>query len=306
MFHVDHILCPFSVRSPSRADSRPGDLRARPDDYPALAQSLYLADRLGATVHVVPIPESGAPGSEPKISHADRVETARAIADRLSLAVDVVSPPPTVPLQPSPADLLNYADAANVDLLVIDTPTDRGPIPPMASDPVRTFVERAPMPVFVAEHAGDPASIRRILVPVDFSEHAREALQHAKYLADLYGASIDLLHVIERPQFVALNPTDMLAFSDATLTERKALRRIDTFFQHTNGVDIPARTHLAHGDAADQIVHFACEHAIDLVVLSTHGVIGRPQHPLGTVADKVLRRVACPLVLTRAFGRSLV
>ncbi len=297
MLHVDRILCPFEPAS---------DL----GDRPAFAQGLYLAERLDASIHVVPMAHRLRASTEPTgtmpPSHADRAASARALAAASGADVRIASPSSELPSTPTASGLLGYAEAAAIDFMVLDTPHDRGPIPPMASDPVRTLVERAEIPVFVAARSGRPVSFRRLLVPIDFSEHSRAALQHAKYLADLYGASLDLLHVIERPQFVALNPTDMLAFSDATLTERKTRRRIETFMEETNGVEVPARLHLAHGDAADQIMHFASEHPVDLVVLSTHGVIGRPQHPLGNVADKVLRRVACPVVLTRAFGHSLL
>lgn len=300
MLHVDRILCPFEPTGAS-------DLNA----YPALAQSLYLAGRLGASVHVLPFPGHAAPtaGAPPRPSRSDnagRIAAAQDLADASSMEVRLVAPRDPFPEDPSTGDLIGYAGDHRIDLIVLDTPKDRGPIPPMASDPVRTIIEQADPPVLVAARSPRPASFRRILAPVDFSEHSRESLQSAKSLADLYDASLDLLHVIERPQYVALNPTDMLAFSDATLMERKTRRRIESFLDETNGVSRPAHLHLAHGDAADQIVHFTSEHPIDLVVLSTHGAIGRPQHPLGTVADKVLRRVACPVLLTRAFGRSLL
>lgn len=300
MLHVDRILCPFEPTDASDLDA-----------YPALAQSLYLADRLGASVHVLPFPERAASpaGGASRPSRSDnegRMAAVRDLAESSPMEARLVGPPADFPERPSTGDLMDYAADHHIDLIVLDTPQDRGPIPPMASDPVRTIVEQADPPVLVAARSPRPASFRRILAPVDFSEYSRESLQYAKFLADLYDASLDLLHVIERPQYVALNPTDMLAFSDATLMERKTRRRIQSFLDETNGVSRPAHLHLAHGDAADQIVHFTSEHPIDLVVLSTHGAIGRPQHPLGTVADKVLRRVACPVLLTRAFGRSLL
>jgi len=299
MLHVDRILCPFE----------PTDDTDDLDAYPALAQSLYLADRFGASIYILPFPagtDGGDSRARARPTNDDRIAAAQNLADASQMDVRLIAPSSSPPRRPSTEDLIAYASENHIDLIVLDTPPDRGPIPPMASDPVRTIVERADPPVLVAARSPRPASFRRILAPVDFSEYSRESLQYAKFLAGLYEASLDLLHVIERPQYVALNPTDMLAFSDATLTERKTKRRIQSFLDETNGVSHPARLHLAHGDAADQIVHFTSEHPIDLVVLSTHGAIGRPQHPLGTVADKVLRRVACPVLLTRAFGRSLL
>ena len=217
-------------------------------------------------------------------------------------------PPPLVtvaPVSSADAALRHIADA-NVDLIVADTPADRGAIPVLASDPIATITRRADVPLFVVEHRPIQTPVRRILVPTDFSEHARDAFAHAKALARLYNASLDVLHVLERPQYVALNTTDMLAMSDATLTERKARRRTETFAASLDGEAVPTRVHVRHGDAADCIGHFVDETPIDLVVLSTHGVIGRPTHPLGSVVEKVLRRMAHPVFLTRAFGASVV
>ena len=296
MLYARCILCPFEPAGESRSDNDP-----------ALVQSLYLADRLDAVVCVVPLPQHPDGGKSTPIeaaSPSQRLKAARQAAKTLGISAPIAAPDRSSPV--SPADLIAFASSSDVDLVVIDTPTDRGPIPPLASDPVRSFVEDADVPVFIAEHAADPSAFQRILVPIDLSRHAREALQHAQSLADLYGATIDLLHVIERPQYVALNETYMLAFSDATVFERKTRRRIDAFLAETPAIEPPDRIHLAHGEAADQIVHFACENPVDLVVLSTHGTVSRAHQPLGSVADKVLRRVTCPVVLTRAYGRSLV
>lgn len=272
----------------------------------ALDQALVLTDRFDATLHVLPLP------------NGETTKDALSIRDRLLELVDerkhllgmhptITISSDTVDLHPRTAeDLLNYARTHDIDLIVADTPEDRGPIPAMASPSIGTLAVDAEIPLFVVEHCADAANFRRILVPTDFSDHARLALQHAKALADLYDASIDVLHVMERPQYVALNATDMLSLSDATLAERNAKRRLDDLLANTIGQDVPVRTHVLHGDAADQICHFVNAHPIDLVVLSTHGVISGATHRLGNVADKVLRRVTVPIFLTRAFGRSLV
>ena len=205
-----------------------------------------------------------------------------------------------------PDALLEAISVIDPDLVVADTPTDRGPIPVLASEPIACIARHTEVPLFVAGHQSDEEAVRRILVPTDFSQHARTALAHAKVLAALYNATVDVLHVLERPQYVALNATDLLAMNDATLPERKARRRTQTFVDSVDNASAPTRIHLDHGDAPNRIGHFVDEKAPDLVVLSTHGVIGQPSHPFGTVAEKVLRRVTRPVFLTRAFGRSLV
>ena len=272
----------------------------------ALDQALVLADRCAASVHVLPFPNGGTSAG----AHTHHARLQQLVEERRKhLGVTPAVAVPSTPQESSASDAsapLEYTRDHDIGLIIADTPADRGPIPALASSPMRALAEQADVPLFVVAHHPAAAHFRRILVPTDFSDHAQSAFEHAKELADLYGAELDVLHVMERPQYVALSATDMLALSDATLPERNAQRRIDDLIKTAGGPDVPIRTHFRHGDAADQICHFADEHPIDLVVLSTHGVISRRHHPLGNVADKVLRRVKTPVFLTRAFGRSLV
>lgn len=213
--------------------------------------------------------------------------------------------------------LIDYTRDRSIDLVVLDTPPDRGPIPPLASEPTRQLVTDLTVPVFVVGHrtiqsdtipvstTAAPTAPRRILVPTDLSEHSLSSLCHAKALAQDLGAEIDVLHVLDRPQYVALNAIDMLSLSDATLLERKARRRVEAQLKQSCG-DTVSNIHIRHGDAATQIVQFASVHESDLMVMSTHGTIHRPHAPLGHVVERVLHRISRPVFLTRADGPSLV
>lgn len=223
---------------------------------------------------------------------------------------------PTRAIPPVEA-LIDYTREASIDLVVLDTPPDRGPIPPLASEPTRQLVTDLSVPVFVVGHRtvqadASPASAtaapptpRRILVPTDLSENSLSSLCHAEALAQDLGAELDVLHVINRPQYVALNAMDMLSLSDATLLERKARRRVGDQLKQSGGSSV-SNIHIRHGDAATQIVQFASIHESDLVVMSTHGTIHRAHAPLGHVVERVLHRIARPVFLTRADGPTLV
>ena len=277
-----------------------------PPSHGALDQALVLGHRCDATVHVLAAFD-GAP-TEDASALRHRLSTLVAHRTRhLGAQPSVSIPSPSgTGCGGEPASLLAYAQRHDIGLIVADTPSDRGPIPALASSAVRTLAEKADVPLFVVRDHSDTNTFQRILVPTDFSDPAASAFEHANELAALYDASLDVLHVMERPRYVALNPTDLLAMSNATLPERNAQRRLDDLIETAGGPDVPIRTHLRHGDATDQICHFVDEEPVDLVVLSTHEATGRRSHPLGNVADKVLRRVTAPIFLTRAFGRSLV
>lgn len=173
--------------------------------------------------------------------------------------------------------------------------------------PLAQLITQSALPLLVTrDPTADTAPFQRVLAPIDFSRHAQHGLAHAKLIAELYGATLDVLHVLERPPYVALNTMDLLALSDAQLPERRALRRARALLNNTTGPPFDARFHVTHGDPAQEITAFARNYENDLVVLSSHGSTGQSQHPVGTVAEKLIRRLDIPFFLVRSFGTSLV
>jgi nucleotide-binding universal stress UspA family protein len=312
MLQVKDILCPVNLAA---------------SEHPALSQALSLAERCRAHVHVVPLPASpeASRGDAPLSSASIRSALRDIIAETTShepVCLDAISTALDTSI-PTADEVFDYVDEQSVELVVLDTPADRGAIPALASDPVRLFVTDLTVPVFVTSHQVTPcqhaaetnAPARRILVPTDFSANARVALRQAAAMAEEMNAEIDLLHVMERPQYVALNSTDMLSLSDATLSERKARRRAEKQAEvawneiaagRSGRSMIDVTVHVRHGDAADQIGRFVTENQVDLMVMSTHGTISRPRNPLGHVVERVLRRVPRPVFLSRAHGPTLL
>jgi nucleotide-binding universal stress UspA family protein len=60
------------------------------------------------------------------------------------------------------------------------------------------------------------------------------------------------------------------------------------------------------GHAAVEIIDYAQRRSIDMVVLATHGLSGLRRFFVGSVADRIIRSVSCPVLLVKAFGKSLV
>jgi len=143
---------------------------------------------------------------------------------------------------------------------------------------------------------------KRILVPTDFSENSREALNQAVVLAQSLGASIDLLHVWEPPRYIA--PDLMLAvpgWSAVSLEQysrTEAARALESYL-HTLPKELSLRHHLEMGDAAASIVRFAREKGCDLIVMATHGRGALARLMLGSVAQKVVSHAECPVMTLR-------
>ncbi len=298
----------FSPVGPARHCSPSAMLHAArilcltPPAPPVLKQGLHLAQRLEATLHVMPAPPSHQP-SEPSFGR----DALQSLVTRL-----VPDESEGVPLQiadnpsGSMSGVLQYVADANVELVVADTPPDQGPVPPLTTDVSRVLAEQLACPAFIVEHVEDPSAIHDILVPTDLSDHALWAFRHAIALARLYDAAVHVLHVVESLPYVALTPTDRLSLGTTPLSVHRGRRRLRSFVEERKAEDVHVQAHLGYGDVADRVVRFADRDDVDLMVLSSHGNGNQSDTPLGRVAERVLGRVTCPLFLLRAFGASLL
>jgi nucleotide-binding universal stress UspA family protein len=125
----------------------------------------------------------------------------------------------------------------------------------------------------------------QILVATDFSDEAEAALRVAIDHARRVGARLHIFHVLSGAE---VEVTSLLA--DATALA---------------GPDVPVTVASTRGDPAAEILRYARGHAIDLIVLGTHGRTGFSRALLGSVADRVLRGAACPVLAVppRALAR---
>ena len=144
---------------------------------------------------------------------------------------------------------------------------------------------------------------RRILCPVDFSTPAHEALKAAAELAQHFDAELWVIHVV-----VAAATLPAPRVYPEAMNVPEIQQELDTVSQHTldetvaNHVPEGLRVHsvLLEGSAAEEIVKFAAEHAVDLVVISTHGRTGWQRLIFGSVAEHVMRAAPCAVLSLRA------
>ena len=139
----------------------------------------------------------------------------------------------------------------------------------------------------------------KILVPTDFSETADAALAYAKTLATKLDASLHLLHVFQDPCAAIPFTPETYAAPPPELRER-ALE--DAWDQLHDRLDPDEHKRFAgtravvEGLAAIEIVRYASDHAIDLIVMGTHGRRGIAHLFLGSVAEHVVRTARCPVL----------
>jgi len=137
---------------------------------------------------------------------------------------------------------------------------------------------------------------KNILVPVDFSETSKNALDYAQNVAKALGASVHVLHVILDPHSQAWS-VEVPEMNLSRLTESwqtQAQKRLDELT-----VDAPGERVVTTGHAFSEIIRYAESHGIDLIVMGTRG-LGAVEHMLlGSVAEKVVRKAPCPVLTVR-------
>jgi nucleotide-binding universal stress UspA family protein len=129
-----------------------------------------------------------------------------------------------------------------------------------------------------------------ILCPVDLEDADPQSFIQAIKLAKLIGVELHALHV---------EPT-----ADASLTSGHHERLVDQLRSYVAGFpDAPAniQMHVIPGDPSEQIVRVATELRAQIIVMGTHGRTGFKRAVIGSVAELVVRRATCPvLVVPRA------
>lgn len=153
-------------------------------------------------------------------------------------------------------------------------------------------------------------ALKKILVPTDFSEPAANALKYAKALAENFGASLRLLHVIEETSLDYFAWTSPMGAPVMTSMrgemEKNVQKRLDEILSAEEKKRYFAETTIVVGSPFLEIVRLARAEEIDLIVIGTHGR-GPISHMLmGSVAEKVVRKAPCPVLSVRATEHEFV
>ena len=150
-----------------------------------------------------------------------------------------------------------------------------------------------------------PLKISRILFPTDFSEFSLAAIKYARELAGLFDAQIHCVHVVDEayqywtgmgPEATPLGP----AVEDlASIAEAQMQRFHDDYLIGLKYVPVTA---VVVGRPHKEIVQYAKEKMIDMIVMATHGRGGLAHMLLGSTADKVVHHAPCPVLTVRGSG----
>ena len=142
--------------------------------------------------------------------------------------------------------------------------------------------------------------LRKVLVPTDFSESARHALTYGTSFAREYDAELTLLHVVENLTVgyaSDLFPVPMQeVFQEISGYAKTELAKLGAQAREKN---VSVVEHVAQGKPSAEIIRFAQETEIDMIVLGTHGKGMLDQALFGSTTERVVRRAPCPVLTVR-------
>jgi nucleotide-binding universal stress UspA family protein len=145
----------------------------------------------------------------------------------------------------------------------------------------------------------------KIVVPLDGSKLAEQALEHAKALAHCLGSEVILMRVMTYAHYDYLVTDPELSVGLRDEMEAQACNYLEPLAHllQDEGLKVEAEAVIATGPVADTIIDFVHEKGGELVVMSTHGRTGPSRWFLGSVADRVVRGAGVPVLMVRPVAR---
>ncbi len=144
-------------------------------------------------------------------------------------------------------------------------------------------------------------AIKKILCATDFSEPSYEGLKYAVELATLFGAELCLVNVVPAIPPLPTNPNFVFQIPEYERgLHADAERKLRELIEQRVPKGLKARTVIGHGDPGGELARIAEDEHADLIVMATTGTTGFKHILFGSVAEKVVRLSACPVLTVRA------
>lgn len=145
--------------------------------------------------------------------------------------------------------------------------------------------------------------IKNILCPTDFSDPSYEALKAADELAAHFGATLHITNVVPLVPIVeAPIGVESASFNVASYQqelEGQAQKSLKNMAEQKISRGVTAVTEVLIGNAAGEVMRYASEKGIDMIVIATHGLSGWRRFISGSTTEQIVRQASCPVLTIR-------
>ena len=149
-------------------------------------------------------------------------------------------------------------------------------------------------------------SLRKILVPVDFSEFSEKAVEYGSEFAKAFGAELVLCHVLELPVYpvaIGLGSVPPIMTDDLMPDIEK---RLEADAAQWVDPEVKVQRIVREGAPFVEIVQMARDEDVDLIIMPTHGRTGLSHVFMGSTAERVVRKAPCPVLVVRDGEREFI
>lgn len=149
------------------------------------------------------------------------------------------------------------------------------------------------------------ASEKIILVPIDFSDDSKKALQYAQAFAKGFGGKISLVYVFQPYVYPIEMAPEPLMPPNAVFV-KQSLKRLEEFAEKEIVSSLRGKVYVKTGKPFREIVDLAKKIRADLMVIATHGYTGLKRVVLGSTAESIIRYATCPVLTVRKKEREFI
>ncbi len=141
------------------------------------------------------------------------------------------------------------------------------------------------------------SQVKKILVPIDFSENSKKILQHAVAEAEKSDATIMVAYVVEGLEKYSALSVPHISFEELGKDLMKsAENKMERFLYENLDESLRHESKVLYGEITEQLTSLAKSEGIDMIVIGTHGFKGLEKVLFGSVAEKVTKTAPCPVV----------
>jgi len=149
------------------------------------------------------------------------------------------------------------------------------------------------------------ALIRKLMVATDFSDHGDRACEIALEWATRVGAELHFVHGVEHVSSITTPSGVPLITTYVEQARRRAGEHLGGWESRARELGLEVETHLIDAPVARGVVSFATDHAIDCIIVGTHGRTGLRNLWFGSVAERIVRDAPCRVLVVRGEGAPL-
>jgi len=142
--------------------------------------------------------------------------------------------------------------------------------------------------------------IKKVLVPIDFSDYSKSSLKYAVNFAKHFNASLILVYVIEPIVYPPDFSMGQIAIPSPGLEmDKRANEELNKLAEKEIPSDVQVKKIIKTGKPFVEIIETAADEDVDLIIIATHGHSGVEHILFGSTAEKVVRKAPCPVLTLR-------